>query len=450
MAMKHQIILIDETGFYKDEYGHIDWGHRQMPNSILIPEDTGLPPSIKTETHDIHPQELLNAPMMDRVMQNDPGILGKIRKVCSYNELKDYINNNAHNTIITINFGIATHPSTDFTGHDLGDWIFRLSKHCEEHFKNLKWRFANNWDCYGHNFEKWINWFKESTALIDDSKMLISVANYEQAKEIRKYFMGADVRFNLVYFKRMVRESLRVSPDETFKIHKHQRSKVGICLNNFAKRHRDNIVDFLYVDCDPRKFYISHIHRGIKLQHPQDVSTGNIQNWQDTPPYEIMGDGYIYIATETFYQQYYRWHSGIVKENKMMPFITEKCLKSAYYYLPMLIVGQAGALQVWKDLGFKSFPEFFDESYDKEQNPDKRMDMLKVQIKRYAEMTPEGVHKLYHDPDVQAKLIHNKLKFNEYVRRDDLLQWTNLATLFKPGKDYVGLNPHLDEIFLDK
>ena len=65
-------------------------------------------------------------------------------------------------------------------------------------------------------------------------------------------------------------------------------------------------------------------------------------------------------------------------------------------------------------------------------------------------MTPEGVHKLYHDPDVQAKLIHNKLKFNEYVRRDDLLQWTNLATLFKPGKDYVGLNPHLDEIFLDK
>ena len=118
----------------------------------------------------------------------------------------------------TINFGIATHPQTDFGGHELGDWIYRLSIKCKDHFKNLNFRFANCWDSYGTNMRRWLPWFLDSIDLIDNSKISIEIANYEMAQLLKRSLPGADVRFNLVYFKRMVRQNMEVSPKETFSV----------------------------------------------------------------------------------------------------------------------------------------------------------------------------------------------------------------------------------------
>ena len=57
------------------------------------------------------------------------------------------------------------------------------------------------------------------------------------------------------------------------------------------------------------------------------------------------------------------------------------------------------------------------------------------------------LHDLYHSKPVQEKLIHNKQQFNKYVRQDPLCNMVKLDKLYKPNTPFIGLNPHLDEIY---
>ena len=78
------------------------------------------------------------------------------------------------------------------------------------------------------------------------------------------------------------------------------------------------------------------------------------------------------------------------------------------------------------------------------------MDAILNEVGKYAEMETAALHDIYHKPEIIAKLKRNKAKFNEYVRKEPSLQWTRIDRLYRNDKDYSGLNPHLDEIFLDK
>lgn len=447
MIQRHTLLYIDTRP--EDHNSEIDWTIWQDPNSILIPEGV-TQPSIKTQTHDVNPRELFTPQQMEKILQEDAGILQNLRTVKHFEGLVDYIHRNGHEDVITINFGIATHPQTDFGGHELGDWIYRLSVKCKDQFKNLNFRFANCWDSYGTNMRRWLPWFLDSINLIDNSKISIEVANYEMAQLLKRSLPGADVRFNLVYFKRMVRQNMEVSPKETFGLWEGKRKKSFLCLNNFPKWHRDKVVDYIHKDCDSRKFHVSYLYRDIHLNHSQTTQTHDIQHWQDTPPWTIMNDAYFYIATETHYNNYFDWHKGPTEASKMFPYWTEKMLKSAYYYLPMIVVGMPGVLKSWRDAGFESFPELFNEGYDTIKNREKRMDAILNEVGKYAEMETATLHDIYHKPEIIAKLKRNKAKFNEYVRKEPSFQWTKIDRLYRNDKDYSGLNPHLDEIFLDK
>jgi hypothetical protein len=47
---------------------------------------------------------------------------------------------------------------------------------------------------------------------------------------------------------------------------------------------------------------------------------------------------------------------------------------------PFIIVGPYKSLEVLRDYGFKTFHPFIDESYDKEIDPEKRMEAVKKEI----------------------------------------------------------------------
>lgn len=49
-------------------------------------------------------------------------------------------------------------------------------------------------------------------------------------------------------------------------------------------------------------------------------------------------------------------------------FLTEKIYKPLAYGMPFMVIGNRGSLQRLRDLGFQTFPEWFDESYDEEEN----------------------------------------------------------------------------------
>jgi hypothetical protein len=62
-------------------------------------------------------------------------------------------------------------------------------------------------------------------------------------------------------------------------------------------------------------------------------------------------------------------------------FLTEKTVKPIMNYHPFLILGNPGSIKQLKEMGFKTFSDYWDESYDDEINFKKRVNMLIQQIK---------------------------------------------------------------------
>ena len=115
MIQRHTLLYIDTRP--EDHKSEIDWTIWQDPNSILIPEGV-TQPSIKTQTHDVNPRELFSPQQMEKILQEDAGILQNLRTVKHFEGLVDYIHRNGHTDVITINLGSATHPQTDFGGQE--------------------------------------------------------------------------------------------------------------------------------------------------------------------------------------------------------------------------------------------------------------------------------------------------------------------------------------------
>jgi hypothetical protein len=64
--------------------------------------------------------------------------------------------------------------------------------------------------------------------------------------------------------------------------------------------------------------------------------------------------------------------------------LTEKTYKPIAYKQPFIMLAAPGSLKHIQDMGFKTFNEFWDESYDSEKNHDKRFNMLLDIIKDIA------------------------------------------------------------------
>lgn len=98
-------------------------------------------------------------------------------------------------------------------------------------------------------------------------------------------------------------------------------------------------------------------------------------------------------------------------------FITEKTVRPMIYFHPFIIWGNPGTLKVLRNLGFETFPEFFDESYDVVTNSEIRMKMILNEVKKLCEMPLEEIHNLYQK--VIPKLVHNRnLLIKMYERKE--------------------------------
>lgn len=86
-----------------------------------------------------------------------------------------------------------------------------------------------------------------------------------------------------------------------------------------------------------------------------------------------------------------------------VPFLTEKTFKPIGYWHPFLIVGVPGHLQAIRDLGFETFGNMFDESYDTVEDLSQRIKMIADQVINY---TPGD-----YSPETWQKLEHNRNRF---------------------------------------
>ncbi len=72
---------------------------------------------------------------------------------------------------------------------------------------------------------------------------------------------------------------------------------------------------------------------------------------------------------------------------------------------PFIVLGNPASLRLIRGYGFQTFPEIFDESYDDEEDPARRFDMVYGQIVRLARMDEAELDRL--EASVAEKVVFN-------------------------------------------
>lgn len=72
-------------------------------------------------------------------------------------------------------------------------------------------------------------------------------------------------------------------------------------------------------------------------------------------------------------------------------FLTEKSFKQIREKHPFIIAGGVGSLKHMRDFGFKTFSDFWDESYDDCKSPVERMQRIEILINTIGQWTPEQI-----------------------------------------------------------
>jgi hypothetical protein len=82
-----------------------------------------------------------------------------------------------------------------------------------------------------------------------------------------------------------------------------------------------------------------------------------------------MQESFLYVCTETVFDYPH-------------PYLSEKAYKGITSKRPFIILGAPHSLQLLKDYGFKTFDNWWDESYDSEQSIDRRLIKVYAIIKK--------------------------------------------------------------------
>ena len=89
-------------------------------------------------------------------------------------------------------------------------------------------------------------------------------------------------------------------------------------------------------------------------------------------------------------------------------FITEKTFKPIAFFHPFVIFGQTQTLKKLRNLGFATFDNIFDESYDNEENIDSRLKIILNNVENFEQMP--------YDALTLEKLQHNHNLFFDFER----------------------------------
>lgn len=211
-----------------------------------------------------------------------------------------------------------------------------------------------------------------------------------------------------------VSEEIQISELDTF------RNKKFLCFNrNNDKPHRislfyeyltgnysDSYFTFLLktegyssiYHLDDTKISIDFFNKHL----PIELDTFNIKdksNFSVTNTFkkELFLNSCINLVTETSYDS-----------NEL--FISEKILKPIINYQPFIVFGPYGYLERLRSYGYKSFNEFWDESYDSIEDPKKRFFAILKIVRELNSKSIEELNELY--KNLKHICIYNKQLFD--------------------------------------
>ena len=198
--------------------------------------------------------------------------------------------------------------------------------------------------------------------------------------------------------------------------------KIYISLNRMAREHRvmltsklinNGLRDSGYITwANGRNHkYIDYTENYPEIQNEQfdilDVEDILKQNPTMNIPVEHCNKSFLFLVTETHFK------------NKTI-FISEKTFKPILLQMPFVSLGNPGTLSVLKDLGFKTFDKWIDESYDTNMPLDKRCDIIVSEINRLSKLSSQ--ERLNIRTEMADILEHNYNVLKSHMKRSDLVE----------------------------
>lgn len=164
-----------------------------------------------------------------------------------------------------------------------------------------------------------------------------------------------------------------------------------------TKPHRRQLLDKLASLLD--QLLYSQVDKGRFLPNDQSENLGSFQRhfcpqWYDSTMFSIVSE------TTTF--SHYRLH------------VTEKSFKPIAFFHPFVTWGQIGTLNYLHKLGFETFENLFDESYDLLANQQQRLNLIYKNIQDFDHLA--------YDQITHDKLVHNHNLFYDQSKIEQLIK----------------------------
>jgi len=188
----------------------------------------------------------------------------------------------------------------------------------------------------------------------------------------------------------------------------------------------DYISDF--IEDKKQNEIVSDAVKKIKPLYPIDADGDIDANWIYDEKGSVIGG--MVGQWSNFSHQYKRIYFNIVTESCYYEdciYMSEKIFKPISNLVPFIIVSNPFFLVKLKEIGFKTFSPWIDESYDNEVDNDKRFFMILDEIKRLCSMTKEEIHKWYYE--MEDILIYNQDYFANYKKQDHVNIWNEISEI---------------------
>lgn len=161
--------------------------------------------------------------------------------------------------------------------------------------------------------------------------------------------------------------------------------------DNVFYRHQPEIADKLDPDIK-RNWFFHNVYKGPECSAMIEV--------EDCKAFRIQ------LVAETLF-------------NTTKTHLTEKVFKPMVMRQPFIVVGPPGSLQMLRDYGFRTFDGLWDESYDKEQDPDRRMEMVIDIVKHISNLNEAAFDRIM--DRAQSAIQHNHTRFFSHAFEDDMM-----------------------------
>lgn len=169
----------------------------------------------------------------------------------------------------------------------------------------------------------------------------------------------------------------------------------------------DYIKEFLKPYLEPEDNLDEYYQRIIDIV-PYEIDTHHLNDQQkqsfttiDNNRKDLYEDTYFHITAET------------AMDRVPSCFISEKTWRPILNLQPFIYFGGYKALAKLHELGFKTFGNIIDESYDFELDPVKRFKMAEKEVVRLKNMSMDEIHNLYYS--ITDVLIHNQNLVSTYL-----------------------------------